>query len=89
MPRKPEHARAMRLGIRLNQQRNRAHPPAFVFNLHGQLCRRSRHKIEEIGVQLAENEKEVLLLELFPMMAHNFLAKKKQKRAHTTFPPVR
>lgn len=40
--------------------------------------------IEEIGVQLAENEKEVLLLELFPMMAHHFLAKKKEKRAHTT-----
>ena len=38
--------------------------------------------IEENGVQLAENEKEVLLLELFPMMAHNFLSKKKQ--AHTT-----
>lgn len=40
--------------------------------------------IEEVGVQLAENEKEVLLLELFPMMAHNFLAKKKQKQAHVT-----
>ena len=39
---------------------------------------------EEIGVRLAENEKEVLLLELFPMMAHNFLSKKKQKQAHTT-----
>ena len=38
--------------------------------------------IEEVGVQLAENEKEVLLLELFPMMAHNFLAKKKQKQVH-------
>lgn len=38
--------------------------------------------IEEVGVQLAENEKDVLLLELFPMMAHNFLAKKKQKQVH-------
>ena len=35
--------------------------------------------IEELGVRLAENEKEVLLLELFPMVAHNFLLKKKQK----------
>ena len=40
--------------------------------------------IEEVGVQLAENEKEVLLLELFPMMAHNFLSKKKMKQAHVT-----
>lgn len=34
--------------------------------------------IEELGVQLAENEKEVLLLELFPMMAETFLRKKKK-----------
>lgn len=40
--------------------------------------------IEDVGVQLAENEKELLLLELFPMMAHNFLSKKKLKQAHVT-----
>ena len=35
--------------------------------------------IGELDVRLAENEKEILLLELFPMVAHNFLLKKKQK----------
>lgn len=34
--------------------------------------------VEEWGVPLAENEKEVLLLELFPMMAETFLIKKKK-----------
>jgi pyruvate carboxylase subunit B len=36
-------------------------------------------ELPEIGVKLAENEKEVLLLELFPLVAKNFLTK--QKRA--------
>ena len=35
--------------------------------------------IEELGVPVAENEKELLLLELFPMMAQNYLVKKKTK----------
>ncbi len=32
------------------------------------------------GVKLAENEKEVLLLELFPQVAKNFLTKQKEAR---------
>lgn len=36
-------------------------------------------ELPEIGVKLAENEKDVLLLELFPLVAKNFLTK--QKRA--------
>lgn len=36
--------------------------------------------IEEIGVLVAENEKEVLLLELFPMIARNFLTKRKKEK---------
>lgn len=35
--------------------------------------------IEELNIPVAENEKELLLLELFPMMAQNFLTKKKIK----------
>lgn len=35
--------------------------------------------IDEIGVLVAENEKEVLLLELFPMVARNFLTKRKKE----------
>lgn len=38
--------------------------------------------VEEMETRLAENEKEILLLELFPMMAHNFLSKK--KHVHVT-----
>lgn len=34
--------------------------------------------LEELGVLLAENEKELLLLELFPMVARSFLTKQKQ-----------
>lgn len=47
----------------------------------------SRHVIqenpvlEEIGVLLAENEKEMLLLELFPTVARTFLTKKKRQKA--------
>lgn len=36
--------------------------------------------LEEFGVKLAENEKEVLLLELFPAVATNFLTKQKEAR---------
>ncbi|MCC8035152.1 MAG: carboxylase [Rikenellaceae bacterium] len=36
------------------------------------------------GIKLAENEKEVLLLELFPMVAKDFLAKSKQARCVST-----
>ncbi|MCD8073177.1 MAG: biotin/lipoyl-binding protein [Alistipes sp.] len=36
------------------------------------------------GIKLAENEKEVLLLELFPMVAKDFLAKSKQARCAQT-----
>lgn len=36
--------------------------------------------LEETGILLAENEKEVLLLELFPMMAERFLIKRKKRR---------
>ena len=36
--------------------------------------------IEELGVLVAENEKEVLLLELFPMVARNFLTKRKKEK---------
>lgn len=36
--------------------------------------------IEEVGVLLAENEKELLLLELFPTVARTFLTKQKQQR---------
>lgn len=32
------------------------------------------------GVKLAENEKEILLLELFPQVAKNFLTKQKEAR---------
>lgn len=38
--------------------------------------------LEELGILLAENEKEVLLLELFPMMAQTFLTKQKKKRMY-------
>lgn len=38
--------------------------------------------IEELGIPLAENEKEILLLELFPMMAENFLLKQKKRHTH-------
>lgn len=34
--------------------------------------------IEDLGVRLAENEKEVLLLELFPQIAKGFLTKQKE-----------
>lgn len=37
--------------------------------------------VEESGVRLAENEREVLLLELFPTAARTFLAKKKRQSA--------
>jgi len=36
--------------------------------------------IEDLGVKLAEDEKEVLLLELFPAVATNFLTKQKEAR---------
>ncbi|RHJ94942.1 carboxylase [Parabacteroides bouchesdurhonensis] len=36
--------------------------------------------LEELGVQLAENEKELLLLELFPTVARTFLTRQKTKR---------
>lgn len=36
--------------------------------------------LEEIGVLLAENEKEALLLELFPTAARTFLTRQKQER---------
>lgn len=38
------------------------------------------------GVKLAENEKEVLLLELFPMVAKEFLTKQKRERWEATRP---
>lgn len=37
--------------------------------------------LEEVGVLLAENEKEILLLELFPTVARTFLTKKKKQKA--------
>lgn len=40
--------------------------------------------IEETGIPLAENEREILLLELFPMMAENFLQKQKRKKNQNT-----
>lgn len=36
--------------------------------------------IDELGILVAENDKEVLLLELFPMVARNFLTKRKKER---------
>lgn len=36
--------------------------------------------LEEIGVLLAENEKEILLLELFPTVARTFLTKRKKQK---------
>ena len=43
--------------------------------------------LEEFGgVKLAENEKEVLLLELFPMVAKDFLMKQKKQRWEATKP---
>ena len=36
--------------------------------------------IDEVGILVAENEKEVLLLELFPMSARNFLTKRKKEK---------
>ena len=36
------------------------------------------------GVKLAENEKEVLLMELFPAVARNFLTKQKEARYMAT-----
>lgn len=40
--------------------------------------------VEEVGALLAENEKELLLLELFPMAARTFLARQKQQRTKMT-----
>lgn len=37
--------------------------------------------LEEVGVLLAENEKEILLLELFPAVARTFLTKMKKQKA--------
>ena len=36
--------------------------------------------IDEVGILVAENEKEFLLLELFPMSARNFLTKRKKEK---------
>ena len=40
------------------------------------------------GVKLAENEKEVLLLELFPLVAKGFLTDRKKKRYEESKPAV-
>lgn len=40
--------------------------------------------LEEVGVLLAESEKEILLLELFPTVARTFLTKKKKQKATIT-----
>lgn len=40
--------------------------------------------LEELGVRLAETEKEVLLLELFPMVAKSFLTREKMKNQKET-----
>ena len=42
--------------------------------------------IEELGILVAENEKEVLLLELFPMVARNFLTKRKKDKFRDSMP---
>ncbi|WP_195372580.1 MULTISPECIES: carboxylase [Parabacteroides] len=42
--------------------------------------------IEELGILVAENEKEVLLLELFPMVARNFLTKRKKDKFRDNMP---
>lgn len=39
--------------------------------------------LEELGVSLAENEKEILLLELFPAVARTFLTKWKERKARS------
>lgn len=44
--------------------------------------------IEELGILVAENEKEVLLLELFPMVARNFLTKRKKDKFRDSMPLV-
>ena len=36
--------------------------------------------IDEVGILVAENEKEMLLLELFPMSARHFLTKQKKEK---------
>ena len=45
----------------------------------------SKYQMQEFGgVKLAENEKEVLLMELFPAVAKNFLTKQKEARYMAT-----
>ncbi|MDD2952594.1 MAG: carboxylase [Parabacteroides sp.] len=39
--------------------------------------------LEDLGVPLAENEKELLLLELFPTVARTFLTKSKERKARS------
>ena len=43
----------------------------------------TRHVLEDLDVLLAENEKEILLLELFPTVARTFLTKWKEQKARS------